>query len=122
VRQVHSKSKRLKNGRTLPESIAIAKDLTSRGLYHIGNVQIIADLADFGYPGGDAMQEALMMALGEISPIHHRPMKEEDAIPPIPFVWNSTCFRKRMYLKFKIEGTKHKPVLWWFSCHEEVKP
>jgi hypothetical protein len=64
---------------------------------------------------------ALLSALSEIAPKDYRPMKEPDRVPGIPFIWKSDCFGRSMYLKFKLLGTKRKPVLWWYSCHPETE-
>ena len=111
------RSFRLKTGHTIPEAIAVAKSLTQNKLYHIGDAEIANELADLGYAGEDAMQAALLTALGEITPEDYRAPGQPDAIPGIPFVWTSKCFKRCMYLKFKILGNKNKPVLWWYSCH-----
>jgi hypothetical protein len=109
---------RLKTGHTLPQALAIARDLTQKRFYEIGNPELANELAELGYPGDAAMNKALLIALGEVTPEHYRPSAEPHKIPGIPFIWNSDCFERRMYLKFKILGTKHKPTLWWYSCHE----
>jgi hypothetical protein len=99
------------------EAILIAKDLTRKNLFHIGDPEIANELAELGYPGEEAMVEALLTALDEVTTQNHRPPGQPDKIPGIPFVWSSKCFKTVMYLKFKLAGTKRKPVLWWFSCH-----
>jgi hypothetical protein len=109
------------NGHTIPEAIAIAKLLTQKNLYHIGDLELPNEVADLGYPGDDGMVRALLLALNEVMPKDYRPPGQPDKIPGIPFVWNSDCFKLRMYLKFKLLGTKSKPVLWWFSCHPATK-
>lgn len=111
---------RLKTGHTIAEAISIAKQLTQKKLFHIGDVEIANELAELGYPGEEGNIEALMMALNEITPSHYRAPGDPDAIPGIPFVWKSACFGRGMYLKFKLKGTKKKPVLWWYSCHPET--
>ena len=111
---------RLTTGHTLPEAIAIAKSLTSQGFYHIGKPELSNEIAELGYHGDDGMVTALLKALNEITPEHYRPMKEPDHVPGIPFIWTSECFKTSMYLKFKLHGTKKKPVLWWYSCHPEM--
>lgn len=111
------RSFRLTTGHTLSEAIAIAKDLTTKKLYHLGDQELANELAELGYPGDEGNVEALLIALSEITPENYRPTGKPDTIPGIPFVWHSKCFKRSMYLKFKLLGTKHKPVLWWFSCH-----
>jgi hypothetical protein len=109
-------SRRLKTGHTIPEALLIAKDLTQKNLFQIGDAEI-ANEAELGYPGEEAMQKALLTALEEVTPLDYRPPGQPDKIPGIPFVWSSKCFKTSMYLKFKLMGTKRKPVLWWYSCH-----
>jgi hypothetical protein len=108
---------RLKTGHTVREAISIAKQLTQKNLYHIGDPEIANEVADLGYPGDEGMVQALLIALNEVRPEDYRPTGQPDKIPGIPFVWNSKCFKSSMYLKFKLLGTKSKPVLWWYSCH-----
>lgn len=112
------RSVRLKTGHTLPQALAIARDLTKKQLYEIGDSELANELAELGYLGDEAMNKALLIALSEVTPENYHPPAEPHENPGIPFVWNSICFEKRMYLKFKIKGTKHKPTLWWYSCHE----
>lgn len=107
---------RLKSGHTIPEAIRIAKELTKKDLYHIGDPEMANELAELGYPGEEGMSQALLIALGEIEPEDYRPPRDPHPNPGIPFVWNSKCFNKRMYLKFKLVGSR--PALWWYSCHE----
>jgi hypothetical protein len=114
-------SSRLKTGHTIVEAVAIAKDLTRKHLYHIGDPEIANELAELGYLGEESMTKALLIALSEVTPSDYRPPGEPDVVPGVPFVWNSKCFKTSMYLKFKLLGTKRKPVLWWFSCHPATK-
>lgn len=115
------RSFRLKTGHTLPEAISIAKQLTSKRLFHIGDPEIINELAELGYLTDVERMEGLLLALGEVGPENYRPTGQPDPIPGVPFVWDSKCFKTEMYLKFKILGTKNKPVLWWYSCHPSTK-
>jgi len=108
---------RLKTGHTILEAIVVAKELTQKNLYQIGDPELANELAELGYLGEECMSEALLMALNEITPADYRAPGQPDDVPGIPFVWNSDCFNKNMYLKFKLRGTKKKPVLWWYSCH-----
>jgi hypothetical protein len=110
-------SRRLKTGHTIIEALLIAKDLTRKSLFQIGDPEIANELAELGYPGEEAMLKALLTALDEVTPLDYRPSGQPDRIPGIPFVWSSKCFNTSMYLKFKLMGTKRKPVLWWYSCH-----
>lgn len=109
------RSFRLKTGHTLPEAISIAKRLTEKRLYQIGKAELPNEVAELGYHGEDAMVEALLIALSEVTPADYRCPSEPHRIPGIPFIWNSKCFSQRMYLKFKLVGSK--PTLWWYSCH-----
>ena len=111
------KSFRLETGHTVTEAISIAKTLTEKQLFHIGDSEITNEVAELGYPGDEGMISALLSALDEVTEEHYRPPGEPHKIPGIPFVWDSKCFKTKMYLKFKLLGTKRKPVLWWYSCH-----
>jgi hypothetical protein len=108
---------RLKSGHTVPEVIAIAKQLTQKNLFEIGDPEIANEIAELGYPGEEGMREALLIALSEITPEHYRAPGQPHKVPGIPFIWESKSFKIEMYLKFKLLGTKRKPVLWWYSCH-----
>lgn len=110
---------RLKSGHTLPQAIAIAKELTRKGLFEIGDPDIVNELAEFGYLGRDEMIRGLSLALSEVTPEDYSAPAEPHKIPGIPFIWNSACFHTRMYLKFKLVGPR--PTLWWYSCHDAIK-
>jgi hypothetical protein len=75
------------------------------------------ELSELGYPGDEAMFQALKSAFSEARPSHHRPDSNPQETPSHIFVWESKFFRCRMYLKFKLRGTQKKPVLWVYSCH-----
>jgi len=108
---------RLKSGHTIPEAIGIAKQLTEKNLFEIGDPEIANEVADLGYPGDEGMLKALTIALSEIVPENYRPPGQPHSNPGIPFIWESKSFKREMYLKFKLTGTKRKPGLWWYSCH-----
>lgn len=112
---------RLNSGHTIPESILIAKQLTQKNLFQIGDPEIANEIAELGYPGNEGMLNALLIALSEVKAEHYRPPARPDARPGVPFIWESKSFKTEMYLKFKLLGTKRKPVLWWYSCHPTTK-
>jgi hypothetical protein len=101
------------------EALITARALMQQGLFHIGRVELPSELTDLGYPGNDLMRDALCAALGEARTEHCRIDSNPHYDSPAHiFIWESQFFGRRMYLKFKLKGTRKKPVLWLYSCHE----
>jgi hypothetical protein len=110
-----------KKGRSVAEALAIARQLigTDPGFVQ-ANPQLAVDLARLGYVDDEAMKVALTAALHEVTPDDHREPSQPHRNPGFPFQWKSVFFNNQaMYLKFKLEGTRKKPVLWMWSCHEQ---
>jgi len=57
---------------------------------------------------------ALLDAAREIRLSDFRPVKEPWDPPAYAFVWDSARFRRRMYLKFRLEGKRPAVVLYSF--------
>jgi hypothetical protein len=74
-------SRRLKTGHTILEALLVAKDLTQKNLFQIGDPEIANELAELGYPGEEAMLKALLTALGEVTPLDYRPPGQPEKIP-----------------------------------------
>ena len=106
------------------DSLDTLRALNEQHRSAVGDPEIANEVAELGYPGKEGMMKALLAALEEVGPDCYRPPGQPDTRPGIPFVWESKYFKTKMYLKFKILGTKSKPVLWWYSCHPatEFKP
>jgi len=84
------------------------------------NPQLAVDLARLGHVDHEAMKGALSAALHELTPDDYRAPSQPHRNPGFPFIWTSLFFdNQAMYLKFKLEGTQKKPVLWMWSCHEQ---
>ena len=64
------------------------------------------------------MFQALKLAFSEATPDAYRHDPDPKTPPAYIFVWLSPGFGVEVYLKFKLKGTKHKPVLWIYSCHK----
>lgn len=101
------------------EALINARALLKQGLFHIGRIELPSELTDLGYPGDELMWEALCAALEEVRAEHCQadPNPQQNSSAHI-FVWKSQYFGRRMYFKFKLKGTRNKPVLWLYSCHE----
>jgi hypothetical protein len=102
--------------RSIPEALAIARGLTRDRKYEV-DLGVIDELAALGHVGQEGIEAALAAAFEEVTPECHQPIAEEFDNPGLPFIWNSSFFRGRMYLKFTLIGTKHKPRLFIWSCH-----
>lgn len=100
------------------EALIVARSLFKQGLFHIGHTDLPNQLSDLGYPGNELMLEALNAAFEEADASCNRVDPNPQDSPAHIYVWDSRFFRRRMYLKFKLRGTKKKPVLWLYSCHE----
>lgn len=61
------------------------------------------------------LPDAIMIASREITPGDVAPVKDAFDPPGHAFVWNSNRFRRRMYLKFRLEGKRPNVVL--YSLH-----
>jgi len=64
------------------------------------------------------MHKALCAAFDEATPESYNVDQAPQSTPAYIFVWQSTFFTRKMFLKFKLLGTRKKPVLWLYSCHE----
>jgi len=96
----------------------VARSLLRQGLFHVGHTELPNQLSDLGYPGDELMRQALNAAFEEADASYSRVDPSPQGPPAHIYVWNSRFFCRRMYLKFKLAGTKKKPVLWLYSCHE----
>jgi len=88
-----------------------------QGLFHIGRTELPSELTDLGYPGDELMRKALDAAFGEARAKYHQIDSNPQDPPAHIYVWDSAFFGTRIYFKFKLKGTKAKPVLWLYSCH-----
>ena len=86
-------------------------------LFHVGHPQLAVELTDLGFAGNELMVEALNAAFTEVRPEDHQTDPKPEGRPAYIFVWDSVLFETKMYLKFKLMGTRAKPVLWLYSCH-----
>lgn len=100
------------------QALIEARKLAALDLYQIGDVELPNELAELGYPGEELMREALCSALNEVDQTLYCPDEHPQAPPAYIFIWESKHFGCRMYLKFKLKGTRKKPVLWIYSCHK----
>jgi hypothetical protein len=98
-------------------ALIAAQLLVKDGLYHPENPEVASELTELGYPGDELMREAIQLAFNEVSPEAFQVDPAPQSTPAFIFVWHSQCFKRQMYLKFKLEGTRKKPVLWIYSCH-----
>jgi hypothetical protein len=99
------------------EALDIARTLMRQGFLHVGCAQLPNELADLGHPGDELMRKALIAVLGEARPEYYQIDRNPQDTPAHVYVWDSAFFDRRIYLKFKLMGTKAKPVLWLYSCH-----
>jgi hypothetical protein len=99
------------------EALVIARALMLKGLFHIGRSELPSELTDLGYPGDELMREALNAVLEEAHPKYYQNDSNPQDPPAHIYIWDSVFFGKRIYFKFKLKGTKAKPVLWLYSCH-----
>lgn len=99
------------------EALDIARALMRQGLFHIGRTELPSELTDLGHPGDELMTKALNAVLGEAQAKFHQIDANPQNPPAHIFVWDSAFLGTRIYLKFKLKGTKAKPVLWLYSCH-----
>ena len=99
------------------EALEIARALMRQGLFHIGRTELPNELTDLGYPGDELMRKALDAVFGEAQARYHQTDSNPQDPPAHIYVWDSTFFGTKIYLKFKLKGTKAKPVLWLYSCH-----
>ena len=104
--------------RSPTEALIQARTLMKQGLFHPGRTELPNELSDLGYPGDEMMREALCAAFEEAYPNCHQADPNPKEPPAYIFVWHSAFFGRRIYLKFKLKGTRRKPVLWVYSCHQ----
>jgi len=88
-----------------------------QGLFHIGRTELPSELTDLGYPGDELMRKALNAVLAEARTEYHQIDPNPQDAPAHIYIWDSEFFGERIYFKFKLKGTKTKPVLWLYSCH-----
>jgi hypothetical protein len=86
-------------------------------LFHPGRTELPNELAELGWPGDQMMWEALCGAFEEVRVDFYQIDRNPQEPPAYIFIWESKFFGKRVYLKFKLKGTRRKPVLWVYSCH-----
>ncbi len=88
-----------------------------KGLFHVARPEFPSELADLGYPGDELMWNALNAVLAEADAKHYQIDQNPQDPPAHIFVWDCEYLGVRIYFKFKLKGTRAKPVLWFYSCH-----
>lgn len=104
--------------RSIQESIAIARDLVAKGIFQPSE-KLPNELTDLGVFGQEDMLNALKAAFAELKTDFYSPVALEFSNHPgLQFVWDSKHFQKKMCVKFSLRGTRNKPRLVIWSCHQ----
>jgi hypothetical protein len=102
------------------EAIAKACDSLRRNRYRLtpgAGAQLQELLNSLGKAGQHEMEEALQTILQEIRPADYRAPRDPEPVPGISFIWVSKYFGKEVYFKFKLVGSRKKPLMVIYSCH-----
>jgi hypothetical protein len=113
-------SKKPRGSSVTPASaLADARQIIRTFGFQVGNVKFESELLVLGFAGYEEIRAMIATALDEITTDAYTPVKNPDIVPGMAFVWDSTVFCKRMYLKFKILHLgRNKKRLSMHSCHE----
>lgn len=96
----------------MPRALKKAKELVAEGLFSIEDAnKIYPDLAELGCAFVE-VRGAIMAALAEIGEGDSRPPKVKRDPPAHQFIWNSKYFKRRMLLKFALEGSRPNCLIW----------
>jgi hypothetical protein len=113
-------SRRPRGSSVTPASaLADARQIIKTFGFQVGHLKFESELLILGFIGHEEIKAVITTALDEITTGAYTPVQDPDTVPGMAFVWDSTVFCKRMYLKFKIiHLARNKKRLSMYSCHE----